>query len=369
MTTNIIGTRIKALREERKLSQDDVARLFGFKDRQTVSAIETGERRVSAEELLIAVEKLGKPLDYFTDPFLLVGEGRFSWRQTDVGPQRLTGYENNAGRWIAAFRGIAPQVGRATPLLRRALALGRNQRFEDAMEAGERFAAEMKLGDVPATRLVEVMERELGILVLMIDAFQGISGAACRLPELDVVLINRNEVPGRRHFDLGHELFHILTWDAMPPERSEESKETGGNRVEQLANNFASAVLMPVPVLDRFGDWSELRDRKLAARLNAVADELQVTASALKWRLVALDRLKPAVARTVSDAALRNNGRREPVAGTPPLMFSGPFMEVIARAVNGGRVSARRAAGLVDLTIDELAKLFVAHGVEPPFDL
>ena len=126
---------------------------------------------------------------------------------------------------------------------------------------------------------------------------------------------------------------------------------------------------MPAPVLDRFGDWSELRDRKLAARLNAVADELQVTASALKWRLVALDRLKPAVARTVSDAALRNNGHREAVAGTPPLLFSGPFMEVIARAVNEGRVSARRAAGLVDLTIDELAELFAAHGVEPPFDL
>ena len=51
MTTNLIGTRIKALREERKLSQDDLARLFGFKDRQTVSAIETGERRVTAEEL------------------------------------------------------------------------------------------------------------------------------------------------------------------------------------------------------------------------------------------------------------------------------------------------------------------------------
>ena len=68
MTTNLIGTRIKALREERKLSQDDLARLFGFKDRQTVSAIETGERRVTAEELVIAVEKLGAPLDYFTDP-------------------------------------------------------------------------------------------------------------------------------------------------------------------------------------------------------------------------------------------------------------------------------------------------------------
>ena len=117
MTTNLIGTRIKALREERKLSQDELARLFGFKDRQTVSAIETGERRVTAEELVIAVEKLGAPLDYFTDPFLLVGEGKFSWRQTDVGPQRLSAYERSAGRWIAAFRAIAPQVGRAAPLI------------------------------------------------------------------------------------------------------------------------------------------------------------------------------------------------------------------------------------------------------------
>jgi transcriptional regulator with XRE-family HTH domain len=55
MNTNFIGARIKALREERRLSQDDLARLFGFKDRQTVSAIETGERRVTAEELVLAV--------------------------------------------------------------------------------------------------------------------------------------------------------------------------------------------------------------------------------------------------------------------------------------------------------------------------
>src|SRR3954468_2749818 len=132
MTTNIIGTRIKALREERKLSQDDLARLFGFKDRQTVSAIETGERRVSAEELLLAVEKLGKPLDYFTDPFLLVGEGKFSWRQTGVGLPRLEGFERSAGRWIAAYRTLAPQVGRPNPLLRRTLGITQRDSYEEA---------------------------------------------------------------------------------------------------------------------------------------------------------------------------------------------------------------------------------------------
>jgi Zn-dependent peptidase ImmA (M78 family)/transcriptional regulator with XRE-family HTH domain len=368
MTTQLIGARIRALREERKLSQEDLASMFGFKDRQTVSAIENGERRVSAEELILAVEKFGQPLDYFTNPFMLVGEGKFSWRQTNVGSLRLDAYERSAGRWIAAFRAIAPQVGRAAPLLRRALGLTRHSSFEDAMAASERFVTEYKLGDVPATRLAEVMERELGVLVLMVDTTEGVSGAACRLPELDVVLINRHEITGRRHFDLAHELFHILTWDAMPPQRLEDASETGGNRIEQLANNFASAVLMPIPVLDRFGDWSVVPPAELPARLNAVAQELQVTSSALKWRLVALDRIKQAAARAIPDAALRNNGREQVNEVVPPL-FSRPFMEVINLAIDAGRVSMRRAAGLLDLTVEDLKDLFAVHGLEPPADL
>ncbi len=368
MNTQLIGARIKAVREERKLSQDEVARLFGFKDRQTVSAIETGERRVSAEELLRAVEALGMPLDFFTDPFRLVGEGRFSWRHTNVKTAHLAGYERNAGCWIAAFREIAPHVDKTGLLPRRALGLTKQSSFEDAMAAGERFVADFDLGAVPAARLAEVMERELGILVLMVDAIDGISGAACRLPELDAVLINRHEVIGRRHFDLAHELFHILTWDAMPPEHAEAATETSRNRVEQLANNFASALLMPRDLLEPLGDWADLDDEELIARLNATADTLQVTATALKWRLVALGALKPARARSAPDAALRYNGHEAGEPNPPPL-FSRPFMEVMALAIREGRVSVRRAADLLSLTIDDLEDLFAAHGVETPFDL
>ena len=368
MDIQLVGTRLKALREERRLSQDALARLFGFKDRQTVSAVETGARRMTAAELVLAVEKLGAPLEYFTDPFLLAGEGRFSWRQTGVGMEQLEAYERRAGRWIAAFRTLARQVGREPPLMRRALGLTRRSRFEDAMRAGERFVAELNLGNAPATRLAGVMERELGVLVLMVDAERGISGAACRLPELDSVLIARHEVAGRRHFDLAHELFHILTWDAMPPEHLEEARETGGNRVEQLANNFAAAVLMPAGAVARFGDWSAHGQDTLIARLNAAADELHVTASALKWRLVALGVLASATAHAVPDAALRHNGRAD-AEDVPPAPFSRPFMDVVGLAIGNGLVSVRRAAALLDLTVEDLADLFATHGVEPPVEL
>jgi Zn-dependent peptidase ImmA (M78 family)/transcriptional regulator with XRE-family HTH domain len=368
-----IGTRLKALREKQNLSQDQVARQFGFKDRQTVSAIETGERRLSAEELLRAIEIFSVPLDYFTDPFVLAGEGKFSWRQTRAVGLDLNTYEVDAGRLIAAYRELAPQVGSAAPLLRRELGLSKDSHFEDASQAGERFAREFELGEVPAARLADVMERALEILVLMVDPIEGVSGAACRLPELDVVLINRREVPGRRHFDLAHELFHILTWLAMPPEHVEDVEPKRRSRVEQLADAFASAVLMPTPVLDRFGVWSTLasatKPDALIARLNAVADELQVTSSALRWRLVALDRLDRAVAERLPHARLRNNGRGRTKALPLPALFSQRFVEVIARAIDEGRVAVRRVSYLLGLSIDDLADVFGAHGVEAPYDL
>ena len=207
----LIGQRIKAQREKQGLSQDQLARLFGFKDRQIVSAIETSVRRVKAEELVIAEQKLGVPLEYFTDPFRLVGEGRFSWRQTGVSVNLLEDYEDHAGRWLAAFRALAPQVGHEIPFMRRKLNLTRRSSYEEAIAAGERFVADFGLCGSPATRLGKVMERQLGILELMVDPPASVSGASCRLGDRDAVLIARCEVAGRRHFDLAHELFHLLT--------------------------------------------------------------------------------------------------------------------------------------------------------------
>ncbi|MCO6048376.1 XRE family transcriptional regulator [Mesorhizobium sp. RP14(2022)] len=368
MPAAALGLRIKILREQQRLTQDELARAFGFKDRQTVSAIENGERRVSADELLTAMKVLKAPIDFFIDPFRLMGEGQFSWRQSGVRHDDLQAYEQGAGKFIAAFRELSPQVGRDARWLRWTLPLNRHSTYEDAMAAGERIAAELDLGDVPSASLADAMERELGILVLMVDPISGVSGAACRLLELDVVLINRNEVAGRRNFDLAHELFHILTWEAMPPEHVEEAAETGGNRVEQLANNFASALLMPGRVVDRFADWRALGDDALGAELRRTAEALGVTASALKWRLVSLGRISRARALGILDAALHNNGHPAQRVEQPAL-FSRGFAEVIAKAADEGRISLRKLADLMDVAVDDIAGICASHGVEAPYAL
>ena len=270
-------------------------------------------------------------------------------------------------------RAAARSARRAKPFLSQ-LALpptlhSKPQALDEAAAAGERFAREFKLGDVPAARLAEVMEREFGIIVLMVDPIDGVSGAACRLPELDVVLINRREIPGRRHFDLAHELFHLLTWDAMPPEHVEEIAPKSRTRVEQLADSFASAMLKPAADLDRFGDWTDLEDDDLIARLNTAADQLLVSASALRWRLVSLGRLEKPVGSRLPEHKLRHNGRPKPAEEMLPPLFSKSFIEVIARAMDQGRVAVRRISYLLGLSIDDLADLFKTYGVEPPFAL
>lgn len=366
MSTQIIGPRLKALRDARGIDQEAVRAMLGVGSRQIVSQIETGERSIKAEELSRLIEGLEVDLDYFTDPYRLVGEAGFCWRQSGRTLADLKDYERTASSWIALYRHEAPRVGRPARLTRPKLPLTRQSSFEDAAQEGERVAETLGLmGDdtCPAAGLADAMEREWGILVLMVDAIDGVSGAACRLPDLDAVLVNRREVVGRRNFDLAHELFHLMTWEQMPPDYVEDpGAGVKRNRVEQLADNFASALLMPAKVIARFGSWKMGAD-ELVDRLNEVAEILQVTAQALKWRLKGLGQLSQAVVRELADDLLRNNGRQGDAGGTLPALFSRGFMEVLGAALEMGNLSVRRAARTLDMALDDLDALFVRHDV------
>lgn len=337
-----------------------MAEVLGVKSHQIVSTIEGGTRPMKAVEMAALIEHFGISQDYLTDPFRLIGEGQFSWRQSACSGAALIAYQERAGKWLATYRALSDPEDRPGPRERLSLRLWEKSSFELAMAEGERLTRDYKMGEVPAARLPDVMEQDFGILVLMVDADPGISGAACRLPELDAVLVNRNENPGRRNFDLAHEFFHILTWDTMPPGEVEEANDNGGSRAEQLANAFASALLMPRRLLERFGDWRKLGNAERAARMRTVADYFRVSVSALHWRLVALKFLNKAAAmlsvEPPSDAYL---------ADTPPA-FSPVFMTVIGKAIDEGDISVSRVAKLLEIPRDSLCDLFAAHDVRVP---
>lgn len=360
-----IALRLKAVRERRSLSQVQLAAAMGIKDRQTIAAIEAGTRRVSPEELVRAAEALGVDLDTFVDPYRLVGEGSFSFRANGVDPDVLSGFEDRAGRWIAMYRELSLRAGAPRSPLGRKLELTLGSSFEEAGASGEALWREWDLGDVPADGLEPAIERELGVLVLYVDAPEGVSGAASRLPHYDTILVNRREPRTRRAFDLAHELFHILTWDAMPPRHVEarEVAKVKGNRGEHLADNFAAGLLMPSEIVAR--RWEARGGEEVAEWVGRTARELRVSPSSLRWRLVNLGLISRGEAEALR-APRRTSGATD---GQTPLLFSRRFVTMVADAVDAGRLSLRRAAGLLGLPVADLGDLCAAYGRPLSYDL
>jgi len=365
-----LARRIAYARERAGLRQEQLAEKLGFKDRQTIQAIESGQRRIAVEEMIRLLSVTKQTIDFFTDPFRLVGEGGFTFRAQECEESALEQFQERAGRWIALWRHFAAK-GKKTPSpLRFRLAIDKNSSFEEAQAAGEALSALWKLGEVPAENLVTAAEEKLVLLILYTDMPEGLSGAACQLQAGDAILINRQEHEGRRNFDLAHEIFHVLTWQALPPPRVDQTEPRGykDKRIEQLAENFASALLMPSVLVKHH--W-EMRPKKSDIHdwLKAAAMHFRVTAKALKWRLFCLDLLNKSDLGDIDDERLVLSSANRSGRCKAPAAFSRRFVERMGRAIDRGDLSVRRLAALLEVTLEELTELFAAHGLAAPFEL
>lgn len=249
------------------------------------------------------------------------------------------------------------------------LHLSPDSSFEDAQAAGEAAVDAWSLGPRPAERLRSVMEDRLHVLVLHVDMPPGVSGAASRVPGLNCALINRQESAGRRHFDLAHEPFNLLTWDALPPERTTvvDQRARGKQwRVEKLAESFAAALLMPAPALKPAWD-SEADAGDIHDRINMVASQFRVSSQACKWRLFNLDLLSKSELDGIEDRRLSRDGNARCGERARPL-FSASFMQRLSVALDGGRMSVKRAAALLGVSVTLLADILHAYGHETYFE-
>jgi Zn-dependent peptidase ImmA (M78 family) len=178
-----------------------------------------------------------------------------------------------------------------------------------------------------------------------------------------VILINRNETEARRFYDLAHELFHALTWDAMKPDHRESNSPEDRNRskrIEQLANNFAAALLMPSMSLNKLLERNRLDD---VAHLCEIAALLRVAPTALAWRLFNLKMIDEHVRLDLS-----KEKQRSAVSGAPK-RFSATFVRMLHEALTQGRLSARKAAKAMSLGLDGMTELFAEYALAAPFEL
>ncbi len=369
ISQKLIGCRVKAAREAKGWTQDRLTEGLGLNDRQSVSDIENGKRALKSDELLQLSDLLDRDIEFFIDPFAVAGEAQFSWRaDPEVSEASLDGFELKAGQWIGVLRWLREQQCSRASALKRALRLSAQSSFEDTQARAESLCVELDLGVIPAETLIEKIERELDIPVLFVDTIEAedgksVSGATCHLDEMGVILINRNETEARRYYDLAHELFHALTWDAMRPDHRESNsteERSRGKRLEQLANNFAAALLMPRASLEQLLDRDRLHD---IAHLCEIASLLRVAPVALAWRLFNLKLISEDTRRHLAQE------KQRPSVSGPPKRFSPSFVRMLHQALEQGRISARKAAKAMGLGLGGLTELFAQYDLTAPFEL
>jgi Zn-dependent peptidase ImmA (M78 family)/DNA-binding XRE family transcriptional regulator len=368
ISQKLIGWRVKAARQAKGWTQDQLTQGLGLNDRQSVSDIENGKRMLKPDELLVLCDLFARDIDFFLDPFAVAGEAQFSWRASPQLPEdSLDSFELKAGQWIGLLRWLREQQNHHRSVLKRTLRLSSQSSYEDAQDCAESLVEELNLGIVPAEGLIDKIERELDIFVMFVDTVetseQSISGATCHLEDMSVILINRHESEARRLFNLAHELFHALTWDALKPDHRESNSlenRSKGKRLEQLANCFAAALLIPRASIDKLIEPNGFTN---LSHLRETAALLKVAPKTLAWRLFNLHLIDDSMR-----LQLLQEKQRSSVSITPK-RFSLSFVKLLHESLDKGRLSARKAAKTMGLGVGELSDLFTQYDLTVPFDL
>ncbi len=364
----MVGQRIRVAREEATLTQRMLADELRFNDRQTLAQIESGARKVTAEELRALVTVLKKPFDYFTDPYLIVGEKLFNWRAANAAEAAAA--ENSARPLISCYKRCRDMLDEPTYPFTQVLNIAGHSPYTAAADLGDRVASFWNLGATPAAALPQIVENQLHVLVLYMNLAGDVSGGACRLIEFSTVIVNRGHPKCRRSFTLAHELFHLLTWDAMTPESREPSEYTFGakaSQIERFADNFAAGVLMPRYSLEP--RWKAFKGGDIHDWLNNTAAEYEVSATALFWRLVNSKLMSQRQAEKVDRNRLGERGALPRDEASKPKLYSKTFAEKLHKAIDRGFISVRKAAELLQCNIEDIVTLFESYEMEALIDL
>ncbi len=343
-----LGRRISQARQEAGMTQTDLGHAVGL-DRTSIAKLEAGARKVSATELVAIASALDRPIDWFVveSPPSVVS------RRTD-----------------AAVRGRSPSMDVKIDRLARDVAFLIDQGIlADASErptlelptdvaGAEVLAAQarhlMGATDGPLYDLQRACER-VGLLAFSLYLGEaGGDGAYVEVGNMGVALINGAVDPGRRRFNLAHELGHHLFGDAYAPEVA----VTGGEDVERLINAFAIHVLLPREPVTALWSATVDHDTRLAAVGVSVRFRASWTATCSQLRnlgLIDAAERERLIANPPTAADFIALGERWETELEPPAIPP-EYGKRVLSAYQAGRLSASRTVELLwgTVTIEEL---------------
>jgi len=281
-----IGKRIREERKKMGLKLQELSKMVGFQSYQTLSSIEKGARPVKVSELDKIARALGLTVSY-----LLGGEEKRQekvlWRKCN-NKSHCKKYENLLITFCKNYKKLSELIGhKYEKFIPQKPDEFQKERFKDdyefARDLAEKYRKELDLGRYPGNNLIDALQ-EKNILIFCFD-LGNFGSAASLVGEFGAaILLNKNDRPWRRTFDISHELFHIITWNIYNPKEVYDD-ERGKSNPEKYADEFAASLLLPRESL-----VDEIRKLEGRGGLNIIdiiriATKFRVSIQALTYRL------------------------------------------------------------------------------------
>jgi Zn-dependent peptidase ImmA (M78 family)/transcriptional regulator with XRE-family HTH domain len=285
MASKPLADRLKAAREKVGLSIGEAAKRLGFSSYQTLSKIEAGEREVKAAELNLFTRTYFCTISFLLDEVPTKQDLVLLWRKTpDVAAKK----EIEARIFL-----ICEQYQSLEYLLNLKSAkdakflditidsIGTNNDIDTLANDMRRL---LELGSRPVFALKNILEQAHGVKLIYQHLSDTSSAASTVHPEFGpVIVVNADEAPWRRNYDLAHELFHLITWKVIPVAELQGEYLLA---IEKKAVRFASVLLLPEDEVRRVLNKALNNQKSLSyADLVDIARDFGVSTKALLYRL------------------------------------------------------------------------------------
>jgi Zn-dependent peptidase ImmA (M78 family)/DNA-binding XRE family transcriptional regulator len=306
-----LGELLQQARNKCGMTQADAAKVINAA-RTTMVAIEKGERRIKASELIKLARAYGKSVSDFVRPRPAVQPFEVQFR-TAYRPQEVEREEIEPV--ILSWEELCRHYLELEEIMHAPLPRNYPREYEVSgmpiERAAEAIAVEERqrlgLGDGPIPMLRDILEQSVGLRIFYLKMPAKYSELYSYDEKLGgCMAINANHPEERRRWSLAHGYLHFLAHRRKPVLDLVEGQYKRMPESERLAEAFPKYFLMPTSgLLKRFNDMCRANEKFTPTNLFTLAHYYGVSVQALVYRLEEMDLLRSGTWERLRDRGLK----------------------------------------------------------------